>query len=166
MVAESVPSGVELDDLLQRGFRYALALSHAPAQAEDLVQDAILVLLRRGGPWNPGYLMRAIRSRFIDLHRRERLVVMHALDDAPEPTVCAGFDEPAGDVDPERLERALAALRPAEREAIYLYCVEGYTAREIAELTGKPRNTVLSLLHRGRTRAQAHYSPPQEGARG
>ncbi len=162
----SVPADGELNDLLQRGFRYALALSHSPPHAEDLVQDAILALLRRGGPWNPGYLMRAIRSRFIDQHRRERLVVVRALDDVPEPRVYAAFDEPASELDPERLERALAALRPAEREAIYLHCVEGYTAREIAELTGHPRNTVLSLLHRGRARAQGYYNPPQEGARG
>jgi len=160
------PSEAELNDLLQRGFRYALALSHDRARAEDLLQDAVLGLLRRGGPWNAGYLMKAIRSRFIDLHRRERLVVMHALDDVPEPTIYAGFDGPASDLDPERLERALASLRPAEREAMYLHCVEGYTAQEIADLTGHPRNTVLSLLHRGRARAQAYYAPPQEGARG
>jgi RNA polymerase sigma-70 factor (ECF subfamily) len=165
----AVPGGLpneELNGLLHRGFRYAFALSHAPERAEDLLQDAILALLRRGGPWNPGYLLKAIRSRFIDLHRREQLVVMRALDDVPEPAVYAGFDEPAGNVDPERLEQALAALRPAEREAIYLHCVEGYTAQEIADLTGQPRNTVLSLLHRGRAKAQAHYAPPQEGARG
>lgn len=162
----SIPSDAELDDLLQRGFRYALALAHAHGQAEDLVQDAVLALLRRRGPWNVGYLLKAIRSRFIDLHRREQLVVMRALDDVPEPAVHAGFDEPAADVDSERLGRALASLRPAEREAIYLHCVEGYTAQEIADLTGQPRNTVLSLLHRGRTRAQAYYAPPQEGAHG
>jgi RNA polymerase sigma-70 factor (ECF subfamily) len=166
MEAVDGPPDSDLRDLLQRGFRYAFALSHSRPRAEDLVQDAVLAILRRGGPWNPGYLMRAIRTRFIDLYRRERLVVMHALDDVPEPVAYAAFDEPAGNVDPERLERALAALRPAEREAIYLHCVEGYTAKEIAELTGQPRNTVLSLLHRGRIRAQAYYAPPQEGARG
>jgi RNA polymerase sigma-70 factor (ECF subfamily) len=161
----SPPPDAELDALLQRGFRYALALTHAAGSAEDLVQDAILAILRRGGPWNAGYLMKAIRSRFIDLHRREQLVVMRALDDVPEPAVWAGFDAPAL-VDAERLERAMASLRPAEREAIYLHCVEGYTAQEIADFTGAPRNTVLSLLHRGRIRAQACYEPPQEGARG
>lgn len=160
----SAPSGDQLEDLLQRGFRYALALSHSRPQAEDLVQDGVVALLRRGGPWTPAYLLRVIRNRFVDLHRRDRLVVMRALDDVPEPAVRAGFDEPAAIVDPERLDRALAALRPEEREAIYLHCVEGYTAREIAEFTAQPRNTVLSLLHRGRARAQANYSPPREGA--
>ncbi len=161
-----MPSDVELNDLLRRGFRYALALTHAGPQAEDLLQDAILAVLRQRGPLNPGYLITAIRNRFIDLRRRDRLVVMRALDDVPEPAVYAGFDEPAGDVDDKRLVRALATLRPSEREAIYLHCVEGYTAQEIADLTGQPRNTVLSLLHRGRLRARASYAPPQEGAHG
>jgi RNA polymerase sigma-70 factor (ECF subfamily) len=31
---------------------------------------------------------------------------------------------------------------------LYLAVVEGYTAEEIAELTSRPRGTILSLLHR------------------
>ena len=34
--------------------------------------------------------------------------------------------------------------------SIVLSVVEGYTAREIAELLGVPRGTVLSLMHRAR----------------
>ena len=46
------------------------------------------------------------------------------------------------------LAALLAALRPGEREAIYLHHVEGRTAEEVGVLTGQPRGTVLSLLHR------------------
>lgn len=35
----------ELRALLQQGYRYALALTHNPSQAEDLVQDAWLRLI-------------------------------------------------------------------------------------------------------------------------
>ena len=48
------------------------------------------------------------------------------------------------------LDELLAFLRPEEREALYMNAVEGYSAREIAELTDRPRNTVLSLIHRGK----------------
>ena len=47
------------------------------------------------------------------------------------------------------LEQLLAKLRDIEREALFLHVVEGYSAVEIAALTGRPRGSVLSLIHRG-----------------
>jgi len=41
-------------------------------------------------------------------------------------------------------------LRETEREVLFLSVVEGYTADEIAKLTGSTRGTVLSLIHRSR----------------
>ena len=92
------------------------------------------------------YLIATIRNRFVDLYRRDRLVVMHPLDDYEEEAV----DVDDAPVDAERLEAALATLRPPEREALYLTSVEDYTAQEIADLTGRPRGTVLSMIHRAR----------------
>jgi RNA polymerase sigma-70 factor (ECF subfamily) len=50
------------------------------------------------------------------------------------------------------IDALLSELRPEEREALFLHGVEGYTASEISRLTGQPRGTVLSLLHRARQR--------------
>ena len=52
----------------------------------------------------------------------------------------------------EEMDAALGRLRIEEREALYLAAVEGYTASEIAELTDRPRGSVLSLLHRAKAR--------------
>ena len=49
-----------------------------------------------------------------------------------------------------QLQSALRTLRETEREVLFLSIVEGYTAGEIAELTGSKRGTVLSLIHRAR----------------
>ena len=49
----------------------------------------------------------------------------------------------------------LAKLRDIEREALFLHIVEGYSANEIATLTGRPRGTVLSLIHRSRKKLAA-----------
>jgi DNA-directed RNA polymerase specialized sigma24 family protein len=35
-------------------------------------------------------------------------------------------------------------------EALFLHEVEGYSASEISPMTGQPRGTVLSLMHRAR----------------
>ena len=50
----------------------------------------------------------------------------------------------------ETLDRAFAKLRPEERETMYLAVVEEYTAQEIADMTNRPRGTILSLMHRTR----------------
>lgn len=140
---------MELEPLLQRGYRYALAITHDEARAEDVLHDALAAILKRGREVTVGYLFTAIRNRFIDLVRREKRVAMHPLDEGELPDVRAGSlaDDP---VDRERIEEALAVLSPAEREAVYLMYVEDYTAAEIGEMSGRPRGTVLSHLHRAR----------------
>ncbi len=70
----------DLESLLARGFRFALALAHDEARAEDLLQDAWVSILRRGGPRHVGYLFQTIRNRFLDQERRERLVTLEPLD--------------------------------------------------------------------------------------
>ena len=52
------------------------------------------------------------------------------------------------------LDRALAALRPEEREVLFLHAVTGLTAREIATISDQLRSTVLSLLQRGRRKVR------------
>ncbi len=59
------------DELFQRGFRYALALTHEPDRAADLLQDACVACLSAKAPWRVGYLFAAIRSRCIDQYRRQ-----------------------------------------------------------------------------------------------
>ncbi len=134
----------DLNGLLQRGFRYALSLRNDRNGAEDLLQGACLRLSRKGGPWRFQYLVRVIRNLHIDQHRRDQKVMFERLHDV------AGVEPPTNVLRDDALERALGRLRPEDRELLYLSAVEGYTASEIGELTGKPRGTVLSALHRAK----------------
>lgn len=134
--------------LLQVGYRYALSLTHRREDAEDLVQDAWLKLGRKGRPVDRGLLMAAVRSLFIDRYRRHRLAVFEPFDEERLPPVELGRQADGAD-----LETALGQLRPEEREALFLHSVEGYTAQQIARFTGRPRGTVLSLIHRGKQKA-------------
>lgn len=138
-------------DLLQAGYRYALSLRAAPADAEDLVQDAWRRLHEAGRAAGAGksLFFAAIRNLFIDRYRRGRLVEFAPLDAASE-AVDEGADAGAGVLAARDLEAPLAALRAEEREALFLLVVEGWTAREAAALTGRPRGTVLSLAHRAK----------------
>ncbi len=137
-------------DVLQAGYRYALSLCAEQADAEDLVQDAWVRLRRNRGHDAPGksLFFTVIRNLHIDRCRRRKLTLFEPLVgaedavDAPDQFIGVGA---ARD-----LEAPLASLRPEEREALFLQVVEGYTAEEIAELTGRARGTVLSLVHRAK----------------
>jgi len=135
----------DLEDLLCRGYRYALALTRDEAAADDVLQDAWVSVLRTDTAHTPGILFRAIRSRFVDRYRRSRLVVITPLDDFDDSGVDSGFDSV---IAADTLERILGELRPAEREAIYLSAVEGYTHGEIAELTDSTEGAVRIMLFR------------------
>jgi RNA polymerase sigma-70 factor (ECF subfamily) len=116
-------------------------------EAEDLVQEAWLNVTRRyGAVASRALLFTTVRNLFIDQCRRRKIVHFESLDQ-PEPPALPipDGDEPGlqGDV-----AALLGALRSAEREAVFLHYYEGRTAEEISQLTGQPRGTVLSLLHR------------------
>lgn len=137
----------DLHTLLDRGYRYAMSLTGDPVLAEDVLQEAWLGVVRAGGPRTMPYLIRAIRSRWIDSHRRGQVIPLEFSD--AEVGVRPEVERL---IEADALWDGLLQLRPEEREALYLHHVEGWSAREVAERTGRPRNTVLSLLHRGRAR--------------
>jgi len=148
----------ELETLLHAGYRYAVALTGDAADADDLLQDAWLAMLRAEAPRTRRYLFRTLKNKYIDGYRRRQI-----LDFEPLPEQ---LHAPAGPslADRQTLMQGLAVLRPEEREALYLCAVEGHTAAEAADLLDRPRNTVLSLVHRGRARLRAWLGTTQKEA--
>ena len=150
-------ASVPLGELLQRGYRYALALTHDVDAAQELLQDACVSVSRRGGPWRSDYLITVIRNRHIDQYRRGQILKIHHLGDLDPAADDAGRGDSA---DPE-LASALARLRTDEREMLYLAAVDGYTAEEIARLTDRPRGTVLSTIHRAKRKLRDALTPDE-----
>ncbi len=154
-----------LDALFQRGFRYAMALTHDPDRAADLLQDACVACLAAQAPWRVGYLFAAIRSRFIDQTRRQKLVIVEPIGADEELAQTGASTDPREaetlQADLESLDRALGRLRAEEREVLFLAALEGYSAREIAELTGRPRGTILSVIHRARGKIRDLLRPSE-----
>lgn len=136
--------------LLRQGYRYALALAHDEADADDLLQDAWVRLHDRGKSQDTAYFLRIIRNLFIDRTRQRRLVPLTG--QAADPNEPDAVDDSPLAVDRDSLQQALGELRVEERECLYLQAVEGYTAQEIADLSGQSRGTVLSLIHRAKNK--------------
>ncbi len=147
-------SEVDFHQLIQRGYRFAFSLTHDRPAAEDLVQDAWLSILKAEGSWTLSYLLATIRNRFIDQWRRDRLVEFEPLGNDQISTITdeqsLWSDQHLVSIRARALAKAIGQLKPEERSAIYLSAAEGYTAREIADLFGKPRGTILSLIYRTR----------------
>ncbi len=147
---------VTVEELLHRGYRFALSLTHDPARAEDLLQDAWVSVLRARGPHTVGYLFSAVRCRFVDHQRRALIAPTESLDSKPRLVAeieSEFWNDPSESISTKAaLHRALGLLRPEERAVLMLSAVEGYTAREIGRLLNAPRGTVLSLMHRTRAK--------------
>ena len=153
----------DLNDLVRCSYKFALALSNDRSWAEDLVQDAWVSVLRVQGPWTKEYLFSVIRNRFIDQHRRARLVNTEVLEEHTEISIhseryfwCDKVPVSSGS---NSLDRALSRLRPEEREVMFLTAVEGYTAKEVAEMLGSSRSTILSMMHRARKKLRRWLEP-------
>lgn len=143
----------DLLELVQSGLRFALALTHDPDSAADLLQDAWFRVLRAEGPWNRPYLFAAIRTQFCE--RGGRLPPPLA-DVQGEHEPVAGADE-LGELTEAngQLTEALGALSGSQRAVLYLSIVEGLSASEIANLLHWPRGTVLSTIHRAKSQLRA-----------
>ena len=89
-----------------------------------------------------------IRNLYIDQYRRRKRIRFIALTSEHESLSASAAA--TGEDTKVVIDQMLSKLRDIEREALFLHIVEGYSANEIATLTGKPRGTVLSLIHRSR----------------
>ncbi len=73
-----------------------------------------------------------------ELRRKGRQPEATELDDIEDDSAGSPLEQAIGREAVERYERALARLKPEEREAIIARVEMGYTYEELAEALGKP----------------------------
>lgn len=130
---------------------YLARVSGNHALADDLVQESYLRFLcatcPEGGEVNyRRYLYRIATNLLRDHWRRPRAT---CIEDVPEQLLAArdGFSH----IDSQALlDPAMAQMRPREREILWLAHAEGYSHREIAEITGLSAAGIRLLLFRAR----------------
>ncbi len=109
--------------------------------AEDIVQDALLRLLREPPPESPrAWLFRVVRNAAVDRRRRENRFRQEPVPNWFHGVVEQTENEPP--FDGEDLTRALESLETSLREIVVSKIWGGLTFREIAELTGRPTSSV------------------------
>ncbi len=138
---------------------YNIARRMTPSRedAEDVVQETYARALggwrrrppERMAPWIATICLNIARSR----RRMGRITVteqLDALERVPAPGDTS--EEALRELEREAVRRAIRRLGPEQREAIVLMDLCGFTAAQVGEMLGVPRNTVLSRVHRGHKR--------------
>ncbi|MGV0605946.1 sigma-70 family RNA polymerase sigma factor [Mycolicibacterium sp. XJ1904] len=168
----------DVQPLLEVLARGARRLARNDADAEDLLQDALLHAYSgfesfREGSNLKAWLFRILYNRWVSAHRcKQRRVTEVPADSMTEGELfdCAAHQPgglrsaevevldalPHGDV-----KAAMAAMPEGFREVLYYADVEGYTYAETAKILDIPMGTVMSRISRARQRmriALAHLA--------
>ena len=140
---------------LDAAYNLARWLSRSPADADDIVQDAMLRAFRafdgfRGGDAKP-WLLTIVRNCWLSAgaasrrrgHTELQDTVADAGADPEESAIQSGHQR--------QLDAMIARLPEDFREVLILREMEDMSYREIADITGAPIGTVMSRLARART---------------
>ena len=159
--------------LVERHMRVTRAVAYAvlgnQADADDVTQDAFLLAFQRLAECRTpmrfrSWLLRIARNRaynvadFLRVRRHERLVESMVDNHAVDPALHAERKQAA-----DALERAIATLKPLQREIMLLHDMEAMTHAEIARIVGtselmcrkhlmQARRQLRTQLHRHRLR--------------
>jgi RNA polymerase sigma-70 factor (ECF subfamily) len=156
------------DDCYQFSYRFVLRavvlLVPSMEDAHDLTQEAYARALARwsdvGELESPeGWVRKVAVNAAIDLTRRNRsrLSAYRLLHGSEAPV----RQEDGSSID---VQRAIAALKPAHRQAVVLHYLLDMSVDQIARETGRPAGTVKTNLARGRTALAALLRVPVEVA--
>ena len=151
----------------------ALRMTRNPSDAEDLVQETYLRAYRGFPGFQEGtnlkaWLYKILTNTFINIYRaKKRRPEQVDLDDTEDFYLyrkLGGLEAVESQRTPETevldqmpeavVKDALEALPEQFRMAVLLADVEGFSYKEIAEITDVPIGTVMSRLHRGRKQLQ------------
>jgi RNA polymerase sigma-70 factor, ECF subfamily len=151
-----------LADHLDRLYRAAWAMCGSREDAEDLVQETYARVLAKKRVIATDadalpYLLTVLRNTFrSSLRTRSRRPRTSTLDDASEHVLAApAATGPDAIVEARSVFAAIAALPDDQRDVVAAVDVAGLSYAEAAETLGVPTGTVMSRLHRGRSRVAA-----------
>lgn len=156
--------------LVPRVLGYAARLLGDGAEAEDVVQDAMLRLWRAAPGWRAGeaqvstWLYRVVTNLCTDRLRVRRRRPVATLDEAPEVADAAPGAE-AGMMEADRmvaLQVALDRLPERQRQAVVLRHIEGLGNAEIAAVMDIGVEAVESLTARAKRALTAILSGRRE----
>lgn len=182
--AETIARAIGGDEAAQRAlyeahhaaaFRLAYLLLQDTCDAEEVVQDAFVYLLRnlrrydaeRGSFW--AWLRVILVSRCRNKRRRQRLhlislELLNAAEQAPADPAAVG--DPAGALEVQGVRRAvwkaLQQVSPGARDALILRYYEGLSYAEIAATLGCSADAARARVAHGKVQLRRLLAAPKE----
>jgi RNA polymerase sigma-70 factor (ECF subfamily) len=146
-----------LGDHIDRLYRAAWSLCGSREEAEDLVQETYLQVLRRPrilrNDDDLGYLLRVLRNTFISGRRAAaRRPKQAPLPDDLGVPESRSFASPESRIETAALYAAISELPDDFRDALVAIDVVGLSYREAAKALQVREATITTRLHRARTR--------------
>jgi RNA polymerase sigma-70 factor (ECF subfamily) len=142
--------------------RVANSLTRNHAEAEDLVQDTLLRAYRAIGGFDGrfprAWLLTILRNTHINRNRRRRPELLRDPDAADRLLVATSAertDRVVDDVIDAEILDAVESLDDSFRRVVELVDIDGLSYAEAAEVLDVPIGTVMSRLHRARSRIRA-----------
>ncbi len=134
-----------VNDFSDTVFRVAFQYVGIRDQAEDILQEVFLQLLKTppdiaGNKELKSWLIRVTINKSIDYLRAEKR----------RRAELKSYEPPAKANSHDEVFEALFRLKERDRTAIYLHYYEGYTAKEIAAMTGDNERAVTKRIGRAR----------------
>lgn len=152
---------------LGQAYNLALWLLRDPSEAEDIVQTAYMHAFEAFGNFTgnntSAWIMTIVRNTaFTWLNKKKRISNLVSFEEAYhggeqqyKNTINMTPEEIINMVATKTQVHGLIDHLPVEfREALFLREIEGYSYKEIAEITQTPKGTVMSRLSRARAQLQ------------
>jgi RNA polymerase sigma-70 factor (ECF subfamily) len=135
---------------------YLSRMTRNPHMADDLLQESYYRFLRARGAYESeahrrNSLFRIATNLMRDGHRRSQTMPTTSLEDDESAMPQIEDEARQSDVRAD-LKKAMASLKPREREMLWLAYGQGQTHREIATVLGVQVGSIKMLLFRARRR--------------
>ncbi len=158
--------------MLDQLYGAAMRMTRNPADAEDLVQEAMIKAYSSFASFREGtnlkaWLYRILTNTYINGYRKkQRQPAQYPTDEISDWQLAQTAEhtstglrsaevEALESLPDDEIKNALAQLPEEFRMAVYYADAEGLPYKEIAEIMDTPIGTVMSRLHRGRKQLRA-----------
>jgi RNA polymerase sigma-70 factor, ECF subfamily len=171
---------VPLRDIM---YRHAFRISRNHADAEDLVQEAMMKAYAGFHTFRPdtnmqAWLLRILINSYISEYRKKRRQpLQYSTEELTEQRLAESYsrsasaglrsaeDQALDSLPDNDIKSAMQALPQQFRVVVYYADVEGLRYEEIAAIMNTPTGTVASQLHRGRRQLRRLLGDSAGGAR-